>query len=180
MGSSDESNSLSPAIPLRGASGQHGDALPDRLGSDQHHARHAPSMGRHSAMVLDLAARRGQIIPESAESYSGKYSLGNGYPDSFGVGGNAGANPQPTRAFRPKGATTGIMTPALTVDQALSAVTAAEATYNADAANAATASAASATADSLALAAQETVAMDAAAYNSAVDAAVAALTASKK
>ena len=72
------------------------------------------------------------------------------------------------------------MTPSITVDQALSAVTAAEATYNADAANAATANAAEATAQTVAEAANAQVTTDATAYNTAVDVAIAALTASKK
>jgi hypothetical protein len=66
-----------------------------------------------------------------------------------------------------------------TVDQALSAVTAAEATYNADVASEANIKTAIATASAPLPAATAAVATDATAYNAAVDAAVVALTASK-
>lgn len=68
----------------------------------------------------------------------------------------------------------------MSVDQALSNVTAAEATFNADALTVSNLQTAVATATAPLAAAQAAVVADASAYNDAVDVAVAALTASKK
>lgn len=72
------------------------------------------------------------------------------------------------------------MTPTPTVDDLLKAVTAAEATYNADVSSEANIETAIATATAPLAAAKASVSTDATAYNSAVDAAIAGLQASKK